>query len=246
VISPIETRLFAAHFIDADRPSHRPRPKFACGKPQLLDIPSCLFGPRRAETKPPSFLSLLPFCLFCRSFPAAAPDQQQLQGSRARAGGAAVTGRRRGSSNKERQQQGQQQQGQQQQRQRQQRQQRQQQQRQQRQRQQQRPQRTSSQQPQGTGAAAAEQQPDQLAASTAAGRQAAAAAAAAAATQLTSPQPARSSLVRVLRCWCCGAGHSPFFLRPAAHRTSMPVAPHRNSHFRVGMETQVAGDELAI
>ena len=58
----------------------------------------------------------------------------------------------------------------------------------------QRLQRTSSQQPQGTGAAAAEQQPDQLAASIAA----AAAAAAAAAIQLTSPQPARSSLVRVL------------------------------------------------
>ena len=43
--------------------------------------------------------------------------------------------------------------------------------------------------------------------------------------------------------WCvcsdAGAGHShsPFFLRPAAHRTCMPADPHRNSHFWGGLET---------
>ena len=99
-----------------------------------------------------------------------------------------------------------------------------------------------------SGAAAAEQQPDQLAASTAAAAAASAAAAAAAtataAIQLTSPPPARSSLVRVLI--DADAGHSPFFLRPAAHRTRLPADPHRNSHFGGGLETQVAGDELAI
>ena len=180
----VRSRCFCAHFLHSNRAAALLMPKIRL--PQAAEgllIPSCLFGPGRAETNRPSFLSLRPFCLF------ALPSQQQHQISsncrQRQSESRGSSGDRSGSRKKERQQQGQQQQGQQQQgeqqqgqqqqgqrqqRPQQQRQQRQQQQRQQkqRQRQQQRPQRTSSQQPQDTGAAAAEQQPDQLAASTAA------------------------------------------------------------------------------
>ena len=60
------------------------------------------------------------------------------------------------------------------------------------------------------------------------------------------PFCARAYICRPRPLGPAGHSHSPFFLRPAAHGTCMPVDPHRNSHVWGGLETQVAGDELAI
>ena len=121
VSEQVRSRCFCAHFLHSNRAVALLMPKIRL--PQAAEgllIPSCLFGPGRAETNRPSFLSLRPFCLF------ALPSQQQHQISsncrQRQSESRGSSGDRSGSRKKERQQQGQQQQRQRQQRQRQQRQ----------------------------------------------------------------------------------------------------------------------------
>ena len=74
VSEQVRSRCFCAHFLHSNRAVALLMPKIRL--PQAAEgllIPSCLFGPGRAETKRPSFLSLRPFCLF------ALPSQQQHQ-----------------------------------------------------------------------------------------------------------------------------------------------------------------------
>ena len=96
-------------------PHPRHRPFFACRKRQVLHFPSCLFGPRRAETKrqkPRSAAVLGHCCLFALRLPLPAHQQHQISSKcreeQREQGGAAVkerqqdegeaAGRRRGSS----------------------------------------------------------------------------------------------------------------------------------------------------
>ena len=96
-------------------PHARQRPFFACRKRQVLHFPSCLFGPRRAETKrqkPRSAAVLGHCCLFALRLPLPAHQQHQISSKcreeQREQGGAAVkerqqeegeaAGRRRGSS----------------------------------------------------------------------------------------------------------------------------------------------------
>ena len=74
VSEQVRLRCFCAHFLHSNRAVALLMPKIRL--PQAAEgllIPSCLFGPGRAETNRPSFLSLRPFCLF------ALPSQQQHQ-----------------------------------------------------------------------------------------------------------------------------------------------------------------------
>ena len=62
-------------------PHPRHRPFFACRKRQVLHFPSCLFGPRRAETKrqkPRSAAVLGHCCLFALRLPLPAHQQHQI------------------------------------------------------------------------------------------------------------------------------------------------------------------------
>ena len=115
MISPIETRLFAAHFVHADRTSPTPQAIFRLPQAAGPSFPLLSFWPKARRNKAPETKerrgsrTLLSVCaktaLAC---PPAAPDQQQMQGRAAGAGGAAVkerqqeegeaAGRRRGSS----------------------------------------------------------------------------------------------------------------------------------------------------
>ena len=115
VISPIETRLFAAHFVHADRTSPTPQAIFRLPQAAGPSFPLLSFWPKARRNKAPETKerrgsrTLLSVCaktaLAC---PPAAPDQQQMQGRAVGAGGAAVkerqqeeggaAGRRRGSS----------------------------------------------------------------------------------------------------------------------------------------------------
>ena len=111
VSEQVRSRCFCAHFLHSNRAVALLMPKIRL--PQAAEgllIPSCLFGPGRAETNRPSFLSLRPFCLF------ALPSQQQHQISsncrQRQSESRGSSGDRSGSRKKERQQQGQQQQGQ--------------------------------------------------------------------------------------------------------------------------------------
>ena len=139
VSEQVRLRCFCAHFLHSNRAVALLMPKIRL--PQAAEgllIPSCLFGPGRAEKKarkPSSAADLGHCCLFALRLPflpsssttrsaATAGKQSESRGSGSEG---AAAGRRRGSRKKERQQQGQQQQRQRQQRQRQQRQQRQQQ-----------------------------------------------------------------------------------------------------------------------
>ena len=114
MISPIETRLFAAHFVHADRTSPTPQAIFRLPQAAGPSFPLLSFWPKARRNKAPETKerrgsrTLLSVCaktaLAC---PPAAPDQQQMQGRAAGAGGAAVkerqqeegeaAGRRRGS-----------------------------------------------------------------------------------------------------------------------------------------------------
>ena len=74
VSEQVRLRCFCAHFLHSNRAVALLMPKIRL--PQAAEgllIPSFLFGPGRAETKRPSFLSLRSFCLF------ALPSQQQHQ-----------------------------------------------------------------------------------------------------------------------------------------------------------------------
>ena len=113
MISPIETRLFAAHFVHADRTSPTPQAIFRLPQVAGPSFPFLSFWPKARRNKAPETKerrgsrTLLSDCaktaLAC---PPAAPDQQQMQGRAVGAGGAAVkerqqeegeaAGRRRG------------------------------------------------------------------------------------------------------------------------------------------------------
>ena len=103
VISPIETRLFAAHFVHADRTSPTPQAIFRLPQAAGPSFPLLSFWPKARRNKAPETKerrgsrTLLSVCaktaLAC---PPAAPDQQQMQGRAAGAGGAAVKERQQG------------------------------------------------------------------------------------------------------------------------------------------------------
>ena len=115
MISPIGTRLFAAHFVHADRTSPTPQAIFRLPQAAGPSFPLLSFWPKARRNKAPETKerrgsrTLLSVCAKTAfACPPAAPDQQQMQGRAAGAGGAAVkerqqeegeaAGRRRGSS----------------------------------------------------------------------------------------------------------------------------------------------------
>ena len=97
VIGRIATRLSAAHFVHANRTSRTPTGHFspaASGRSFISPLVFLAQGAPKQSARnqgAPRFSDTV-VCLRsdCPSFPPAAPHQQQLQGSRARAGGAAV------------------------------------------------------------------------------------------------------------------------------------------------------------
>ena len=81
VISPIERDFLLLILFTQIAPPPRHRPFFACRKRQVLHFPSCLFGPRRAETKrqkPRSAAVLGHCCLFALRLPLPAHQQHQI------------------------------------------------------------------------------------------------------------------------------------------------------------------------
>ena len=81
VIGRIATRLLLLSLFTQISPHARQRPFFACRKRQVLHFPSCLFGPRRAETKrqkPRSAAVLGHCCLFALRLPLPAHQQHQI------------------------------------------------------------------------------------------------------------------------------------------------------------------------
>ena len=81
MISPIERDFLLLILFTQIAPHPRHRPFFACRKRQVLHFPSCLFGPRRAETKrqkPRSAAVLGHCCLFALRLPLPAHQQHQI------------------------------------------------------------------------------------------------------------------------------------------------------------------------